>query len=180
MRGPDDLQSYLYRSPVRISVQLFRYYSSTQRRQRGGPEKESGCHRPRPGDLPGSQCGKRAHRERACRRVRDSPVDGTVESKIACPGRGRGLYIRAAKDQELEAPRRRQEEPCPTLNGAVEILDICSGQALVTGWALFWPQVEDERLEDIQPWVGVDGKFDLVRFGREDERVQEGRIDYPE
>lgn len=28
------------------------------------------------------------------------------------------------------------------------------------------------RLEDIQPWVGVDRKFDLVRFGREDERVQ--------
>jgi len=28
------------------------------------------------------------------------------------------------------------------------------------------------RLEDIQPWVGVDRKFDLVRFEREDERVQ--------
>ena len=28
------------------------------------------------------------------------------------------------------------------------------------------------RLEDLQPWVGVDRKFDLVRFEREDERVQ--------
>jgi 3-oxoacyl-[acyl-carrier-protein] synthase II len=28
------------------------------------------------------------------------------------------------------------------------------------------------RLEDFQPWVGVDRRFDLVRFGMEDERVR--------